>query len=346
MAQVAKQAGVHVTTVSLALRNHPSLPPATRQRLQALAERMGYEPDPTLRSLIAYRSQLREPRHHQTLAYLTNWPTREGWKAVPAHADFFVGATAKAARLGYRLEHFWLGEAGFTHRRMSDVLFSRGIQGVVVASQRADCDTPLALEWPRFAGVKIDFFPHDPALHTVTNDQRAMVHLAMRRVRAAGYRRIGFVMPQWWDEIVDLAWSAGFLAEQQRSRSEDRVPIFTYADPAGNYLAPRDRFGAWFRRHEPEAIISYAPFVRPHLEAMGLAVPRDVAFVDVFLAANDAATAGVRQNCQRVGEVAVEVLVGQLQQHVLGLPALPTVTMVEGTWCEGASLPERVMASG
>ncbi|HZZ57506.1 MAG TPA: LacI family DNA-binding transcriptional regulator, partial [Opitutaceae bacterium] len=46
LADVARKAGVHVTTVSLALRNNRRLPEPTRLRLQALAKRMGYAPDP------------------------------------------------------------------------------------------------------------------------------------------------------------------------------------------------------------------------------------------------------------------------------------------------------------
>ena len=38
LADIAKKAGVHVTTVSLALRNSPRLPEATRTRIRALAE--------------------------------------------------------------------------------------------------------------------------------------------------------------------------------------------------------------------------------------------------------------------------------------------------------------------
>jgi len=60
MRQVATRAGVHSTTVSLALRNHPSLPVETRERLQALAKEMGYRPDPMLGALMHYRS-LRHP---------------------------------------------------------------------------------------------------------------------------------------------------------------------------------------------------------------------------------------------------------------------------------------------
>ena len=79
MTAVAKRAGVHTTTVSLALRNHPSLPVTTRERIQALAREMGYRPDPGLAALVAYRSRLNPPKHRQTLAYIPNWHSRWGW---------------------------------------------------------------------------------------------------------------------------------------------------------------------------------------------------------------------------------------------------------------------------
>ncbi len=341
MGDVAKRAGVHVTTVSLALRNHPSLPPATRGRLQRLAAKMGYAPDPALSALVAYRHRVHPRKDRPTLAYVTHWDTCWGWKEHAAHRMFFEGATEKAALLGYQLEHFWLGERGLVPRRLSDILQSRGITGVVLASHRRETGRPLDFDWARFSAVKIDFFPHEPAMHHVTNDQRAVVQLAVRRARAAGYRRLGLVMPRWWDEIVDLAWSAGFLAEQQALPARTRIPVLSFPDPGRQNLVPRLLLEQWFRRHRPEVIISFAPFVLPQLAALDLVVPRDVAYVDTFLMETGGRMAGVRQNCDRVGELAVEILVGQLHQNVLGLPAIPTATFVEGTWFDGESLPSR-----
>lgn len=350
MAEIASQAGVHVTTVSLALRNHPSLPATTRERLQALARELGYQRDPALQALIAYRRKSRPRKEAPPLAYITNWWTRFGWKQAAAHGEFFAGAESKAHELGYALEHFWLGEPKLTHQRMSDILSARGITGVIIASHKYEVDAALRFDWPRFSAVKIDFFPHEPTLHNVTNDQRAIVRVAMRRVIAAGYRRIGFVIQRGWDDGVDLAWSAGFLAEQLALRHDDRIPIFFSPNPPGpdpavegntTLLVARELFEKWYRRHRPEVLISYGPFVRPHLEAMGVTVPGEVAFVDILLQELDGSTAGVRQNSQRVGEVAVEILAGQLQQHTFGIPKYPTATMVEGTWFDGASLPNR-----
>jgi len=46
MRDVARAAGVHQTTVSLALRNHASIPAATRERIKAAAAELGYKQIP------------------------------------------------------------------------------------------------------------------------------------------------------------------------------------------------------------------------------------------------------------------------------------------------------------
>ena len=347
MAAIAKRAGVHVTTVSLALRNHPSLPEATRERLRKLAESMGYRPDPGLRALMSYRRNLRQRREVQTLAYVTNWDSRWGWKEFPAHAQFFEGASQRAQELGYALEHFWLGEPQLSERRLGDIFYARGIAGVVLASQRFDKDVRLDFDWTRLTAVKIDYFPHEPQLHIVTNDQRALLRLAARQVLAAGYTRVGLVLHADWDLGTDFSMSTGFIEAQQALPARQRIPIHyiekTEPPPEERWggRAPSAALGAWIRRYRPEAVIGFGPAVLPQLQELGLSVPRDVAFADIFLTQGDGAVAGVRHNCRRVGGIAVELLAGQLQTNNYGLPPFPTATLVAGTWIEGASLPVR-----
>lgn len=145
MADVAKRAGVHVTTVSLAMRNHPRLPESTRRRIRELADRMNYRPDPLLRALVSYRGNVIERRNIPTLAYVTNWKTRWGWKNATGHPDFYSGATKMAERLGYKIEHFWKQEPGFTEGRLSRMLFSRGINGIIIASHGREMGTRSSL---------------------------------------------------------------------------------------------------------------------------------------------------------------------------------------------------------
>lgn len=349
LSDVAQKAGVHVTTVSLAMRNHPRLPEETRKRIQALAREMGYTPDPLLRALVAYRGGVIERRNTPTLAYVTNWTTQWGWKNVTAHPDFYAGALAKATELGYKLEHFWMREEGMSQERLGQILYSRGINGLIIASHSRALGDALQFKWENFSAVKIDYFPHQPALHNVTNNQCDIVRLAVQKVMGAGYRRIGFVMHRGWDHAVDHLWTAGFLCEQQLLKARERLPAHLYPEeePRARWLdeseaevAPEPKaFAAWFRRHRPEVIIGKSAWVLPMLKRMGLSVPGDVAFVDVFLDDLSGAVAGVRQNHTTVGALAVEILAGQLQHNKYGVPAIPTTTYVEGTWHNGATCP-------
>jgi LacI family transcriptional regulator len=104
---------------------------------------------------------------------------------------------------------------------------------------------------------------------------------------------------------------------------------------------PTAAFQKWFKKHKPEVIVSKASFVQPALAELGIKVPRDVAFVDVFLDDTTGATAGVRQNHATVGGLAVEILAGQLQHNKYGVPEIPTTTYVEGTWFDGKSCPSK-----
>jgi len=350
LSDIAKKAGVHVTTVSLAMRNHPRLPEATRQRIQALAREMGYAPDPLLRALVAYRGGVIERRNTPTLAYVTNWNTQWGWKNVTAHPEFYAGALAKAAELGYKLEHFWMREEGMSQERLGQILYSRGINGLIIASHGREMGDVLDFAWENFSAVKIDYFPHRPALHTVTNNQCDVARLAMQKVIGAGYRRIGFVMHRGWDLTADHLWSAGFLCEQQALAPRERIPMHLFPEPEpverwlneeGALVSPDPKtFMEWFRKYRPEVVISKASFVLPIFEKMGLKVPEDVAFVDIFNEDTSGRVAGVKQNHTTVGALAVEILAGQLQHNKYGVPSIPTTTHVEGTWYDGATCPK------
>src|SRR5690606_8011398 len=104
---VARDAGVHVTTVSLALRNSPQLPSATRERIRAIAVRLGYRPDPHLAALCVYRQTLRPPGFQATLAWVTNHSTQDGWQRVSQFFEYYAGARERANQLGYALENLW-----------------------------------------------------------------------------------------------------------------------------------------------------------------------------------------------------------------------------------------------
>ena len=146
---LARLAKVSHTTVSLALRDHPSIPAETRARITGLARKHRYQPDPMLAALNAYRVSRTPSRFQGTIAWLTNFETAGAWRGMIQAEGYFLGAQEQAQRLGYKLEEFWLGDPLLTARRATHVLQARGVRGLSVA-QRARAAALLPLRGGNF----------------------------------------------------------------------------------------------------------------------------------------------------------------------------------------------------
>lgn len=344
---IARRAGVHNTTVSLALRNNPSISEEVRRRIQELAQEMGYRPDPALQALIAYRTDQLTERRTETLAFVTNGETQWGWRRMPAQEQYFLGAKRRAEAAGYQLEHFWLGAPSMSSRRLGDMLFHRGIRGVLLGYDTTQWTAVPAFDWNRFSAVGVGWRSPSLRIHRVTNDPEEALALALRQCLQAGRRRPGLLLPAQWDPGARLSLAAAFRREQALLGACGSIPVFM---SLGNALSPAfcpartllQNTGAlrrWLTTHSPDVILGSRVDALEKLGACGLRVPEDMAFVDLFREEGQGGPAGVRQGCERAGEIAVELLTGQLQRNQQGLPEVPTVTLVENLWCEGESLP-------
>src|SRR5271165_2282536 len=150
---IARRAGYHYSTVSLALREHPRIPAATRDRIRKIADALGYRPDAALSALCAYREQ-KLPAHRQSvIAWLTNHRTPAQWQRSACNRDYFAGASLRAAERGYTIECFWLAEPGMTGRRMTQILWTRGIQGILLPPQERICS--IDLDWDKLSAVTV-----------------------------------------------------------------------------------------------------------------------------------------------------------------------------------------------
>jgi LacI family transcriptional regulator len=215
---VAEAAGVHNTTVSLALRNNPSLPAKTRERIQAIAAALGYRPDPALRALASYRRGISGPRQVETLAFVTATDTRHGWRDDALLRTYFEGASARAEELGFRLEPFWLREPGLTPLRLSRILDHRGIHAVLLATHPDTCLPTATFDWSRLCGVALGFVPNDSTLQAVIPASPAHPGAARCLSPADGYH-VG---------VVAMEILAGRL--EQHGRELPKVKITTVVE--------------------------------------------------------------------------------------------------------------------
>jgi len=332
---LARLARVSHTTVSLALRDHPSIPVATRRRIAELARRHGYQPDPMLTALNAYRVSRAPSRFQGTLAWVTSFNAPHAWRDMIQAEGYFLGAQAQAERLGYRLDEFWIGDPALTARRASEVLQSRGVRGVIVAPLPvAHGELPLA--WEQFSAVALGYSLARPALHVVMNHQfRNMRHLVWH-LHELGYARIGLAMPATTDERVDHNYLGGFLVAQR-----ELPPACARLAPL---LAPSfgpGVFQRWLRRARPDAVItsaSWAHQVIGWLDAAGQKVPRDAGVAVASIPYSDRTISGIDENVRAVGAMAIDTVVGMIHRNETGVPATPWRILAEGTWFQGETV--------
>ena len=352
---IATRAGVHVTTVSLALRNHPSLPPVTRDKIQHLANEMGYRPDPALSALMAYRRGTKVNRHNAasraakgygTVAWVTNYPTRDSWSAGSGtcFAIYRESAAERLARHGYQLEDFWLREPGLTAKRASKILFSRGIRGLLICPLPTDRGH-LSLDWDKFSAVSFGYSIVRPKLHLFTAAHYRAVIATMRELRSLGYRRIGLVISSGMDERMDRLWSSAYRSQMAIVPQSQSIPVLTYEDDhpryrESYYLEGRKLFNTWFQRHRPEVVISTSHFLPQWADQLGYRIPDDLGVVNPILQEKPEARgiSGIVEATRQIGHAAAEFLVAMMQRGEYGIPECPQQILIEGKWFQGKTV--------
>jgi len=326
---IAQRADVSVAAVSMALRNHPRIPDATRERIQRLAIELGWRPNPLLAEAMSAIRSGQPVAERVTLAWVTAHSRRDGWRRVPFFRRSFEGASHRAAAAGYRLDHFWLGDADGHAARLSDILVARGIVGVVIAPLPKP--SSLALDWSHFSAVTIAYSLTAPRLHRATDNHVGSARLAFTSLTSTGRRRIGLALEGASDRRVNGLWSAGYLLEAQDSDQTGGPQIHRPAQ------LEESAFIEWVRRTRIDAVLGTDARLAGWLRTAGFRVPEDIAYADLDVPAADGSLAGIYQDAEGIGSAAIDLVAGQLLRHERGLPECPKAISIDSRWVDGAT---------
>lgn len=334
LADIARSAGVSRTAASYGLRDLPHIAPATRARIQRAARTLGYRPDPVLAKLMAHLHGARRTRYSGKLAFLNPHSERDFPSRTPAVRMFRDSAVARAAELGYEMEEFWLNEPGRSPRRLAQMLRARGIEGIVLGSTGRH-GSVIDFPWGNFAAVTVGYSVEVPRLHRVATHHYRNTRLALREVAALGWRRVGLLVEQDLEQAMEDQHIAAFLAHQRDLPPALHIPVHFNAFTRGWEA----RLRRWFEKHRPEVVLSSGPGVE-HLLAAGIRAPEDAAFASLLLwSPEDRRLAGVLPGFERLGAVAINLLVPQLQRDDFGIPVDSKIVQIDGRWRGGETLP-------
>ena len=331
---IAKSAKLSVAAVSMALRNHSSLPASTIKRVKEIANSLGYRPDPVLSALAAHRCRMRSHRSVSVIALISNWSTKDGWLKSPGAKELFDKASVRAQNLGFDLQHFWAQEHGGFSNRLSSVLEARGITSVILAPAEGD-SIPSTMSWDPFTVVSLEPPSVEAILPHVGINHFANVGRCWHELTARGIQRIGLVTS---DAQIGTA-QGQCIAAHTFSQSRSAQPFDQVPDLA---IGPGDeaaQLGSWINEHRPEAIISATPIHHLFTQQLEIKVPAEFSYVSLDVTAEkEAAVSGIDSSVGVVGETAIETLSQLLHRGVTGCSRSPVGTHVSGAWQDGLTL--------
>ena len=325
MKEVAREAGVHQTTVSLALRGHVSIPRATRERIRAVADRMGYKPNPLLSTLMSVRRRGKVSVRGSTLAFLTAYPTCDGWRRSLNYQNLFDAAAARAGELGYRLEAFWLTQPEMSPARMQRILLTRGIRGILVCPLPSSIQA-LDFDFREFAAVALGYTLQSRVLDQVAVDYYGVLQMAVARLRERGFFRIGFYTSSQIDQRVNHLSLGAYLAEK-------KIHGHGLLEPLVGGDGDSASIAGWMARKKPDAIIAATQKELDLLNRLAGRLPKkDRPRLYVVDSRRDSDQPGVVQALDEQARAAVDLVTSRLERAEFGPPSSPRAILVRGSW--------------
>jgi len=329
---IAARLGISNATVSLALRDHPRIPVATRERVKRMADEIGYRLTPVLRSLSKYNRVKREPSRLLPLGWINAWPQPGKLVKHREYGGYWRGACEAASQMGYRVEEFQL-HPKTSLKELKRQLRIKGFRGLLLPPE----GDPAALKqfpWEKYHVVSLSHYATTPETHLVAPDRVGNCSLAFEMMRNRGYRRIGFLTDRFPETINDKLSVAGFLSTQVGLPENEHLPVFLIQDqPLPHQLSQ------WVARHHLDAILTDLPDASLLLKRAGLRIPQDLGLA-FSCRSRSLASAGIDCHPEEVGRIGFEVLRRAIGGYLNQEPKIRIA--VNGHWRDGRTLPFRL----
>jgi DNA-binding LacI/PurR family transcriptional regulator len=183
--------------------------------------------------------------------------------------------------------------------------------------------------------VRFGYSVADVLAHVVASNQIQGAMLAFSRISDRGYQRIGYVCHC----CSSTHSKAGFLMAQTKLLSNRRVPLLEMDARAVDCL---EKLRYWLEVNNPDAVLTEMAELPAMLCTLGYRVPHEIGLAATSVLDGNA-DAGIYQNSEEVGRVAIETLIGLIYQNQTGIPQLCRETLVDCIWRDGSTLPTRLV---
>ena len=333
LSELAAKIGLDKSTISRALRNDPRVKASTRERIQQLAEKLGYVPDPVLSGL-GKRGSKSAKRSGIPGAVLID--THPDEPVLVGDANLTANLIEEAKKRGYALQPVYRSD--YTDvAALEKHLLTHDLRRLIVAwSVRS---TPLQeLDFSKFIAVGLHQGSNDCRLHVVESDYYGMVEHAWKKAVSYGYRRIGAVLFRHPVEVRDDLKRESAVEHRQRTMpAADRIPPYNYSgwfDLAG--------LDAWMQTHRPDCLIAFNDMAMHQLRMNGWSFPEDCGYISLHLLHKGTELAGLEYQGLHEVHATLNLLDYAVKTNQWGIPHPPIIHQVCPEWVDGATLPRRL----
>lgn len=334
---IADKTGFSRSTISLALRNHPSIPEKTRKKITKAAVAIRYQPNPLVAALM---TQIRDKRriHQEQIALIFRFSrTMAERKATDTFYPLLYRSIRNhAKKRGFGIDEFYLGKTPMSDKRLSSILSARGIHGVIFfpGKDGPEFEYPT-LNWDHFATVLIGYNTQKTNLHQVASDYTYDIETSLKHITEDGFSRIGLAITDSVSKSTNHTWLSRFLLYQQDCIRRNRIPPHI----PKTILFDKKNLLKWYEKHRPEVILISGVPVYEILTEAGIDVPGDVRLVNMVQRGEEG-LAGMNPHTGEVGRASIDLLASLLQGNQIGLPDFPRSIAIKGHWTTGSSYPE------
>lgn len=325
--QIARAADCSIATVSYALRDDPRIRPETRATVQKVAAQLGYRPNPRFAALMSHIRNSRPVASGERIAFVWVHTSRTESAKDPFLQRVFRGAKARAEALGYGLEQFWTAERGMTARRLSQVMKSRGIVGVLLSPVIHEAEVTLDLDWSSFAPAVIGSARWNPELHHAGHHHYLAMRMTLENLAAAGCRRPMAILDADVNERARRAWEAAFAVfHPSRAAAAELLKV--------GLPENRRAVAQLMKVNRPDAVVVSDHATIVQLRAMDFDAAAAVPVFTLHWLPSAPDIGGIDQSYDMVAANAVDLVVSQLNGNETGVPPWPRMLLFPGRWVE------------
>lgn len=333
---IAQRLGISTAAVSLALRNTGTVSKELTAKVRAMADKLGYRPNPLLSSLASRRFQNSGSAGELPIALFDGRATEDR------------GALSKifektALEFGYRLCPISPEEFA-TYKDPGRTLYLRGLLGFILEGRVDHRDFPEDFDWDQFSVVQCGCNALSPRFDSVGVSLVHAVEQAFQGALGNAYRRIGFIIEPSRDNSrskVVMIESAALAIRRLEAPSLADIPAFT-----DSVERSPGEFRSWLGRYQPDCIIASTSGAMKTLSKFGIDVPSEVAFVSLDAgegAHRDGSTvAGVCSHAEEIAKQSLMLLDHKIKHRSRGFAEVPKQILIPPLWQEGSTLPRRL----